>query len=114
METLQPTVERFHQLIRWKDFRSAGALIVPEKRAAFSKARTELHDDRDLSITDYEIEEVEFSEDGLRATVHSRIQWMRLPSASEQSDVVTSEFVFQGGRWLLERQVEGPFADELP
>jgi len=114
LEALKPTVERFHQLIRWKDFRAAGALIVPEKRTAFSRARAALHDDRDLSITDYEIEEVQISEDGLRATVHSRIQWMRLPSASEHTDMVASEFVFQGGTWLLERQDAGPFADELP
>jgi hypothetical protein len=114
LEALKPTVESFHQLIRWRDYRAATKLIVPERREAFQRARIELKDDRDLTITDYEIEGVELSEDGQRATVQSRIQWMRLPSASEQTALVTSEFVFREGRWLLERQREGPFAGELP
>ncbi|MCP3138509.1 hypothetical protein [Pyxidicoccus xibeiensis] len=107
-------MEQFHQLIRWKDYRAAARIIVPEKRSDFSKARVELKDDRDLSITDYEIEDVKLSEDGMRATVQSRIQWMRLPSATEQTALVTSEFVFRDGVWLLERQLEGPFEGELP
>ncbi|TQF09154.1 hypothetical protein FJV41_46080 [Myxococcus llanfairpwllgwyngyllgogerychwyrndrobwllllantysiliogogogochensis] len=113
LEELKPTVDKFHQLIRWKDFRSASRLLVPERRAAFSRARVELHDERDLSITDYEIEEVRLAEDGAHATVQSRIQWMRLPSASENTAVVLSEFVFRDGVWLLERQDAGPFVDEL-
>ena len=114
LEALKPTVESFHQLIRWRDYRSAARLIVPEKRVDFQRARVEKRDDRDLTITDYEIEDVKVSEDGQRATVQSRIQWLRLPSASEQTALVTSEFVFRNGAWLLERQLEGPFEGELP
>lgn len=114
LEALKPTVERFHQLIRWRDYRSAARLIVPERRQDFQRARIELHDDRDLTITDYEIEDVKLSEDGQRATVQSRVQWMRLPSASERTALVTSEFIFRDGAWLLERQLEGPFEGELP
>lgn len=114
LEALKPTVERFHEAIRWRDYRSAARLIVPERQGDFQRARIKLHDDRDLTITDYEIEDVKLSEDGQRATVQSRIQWMRLPSASEQTALVTSEFVFRDGVWLLERQLEGPFGGELP
>jgi hypothetical protein len=114
LEALKTTVERFHELIRWRDYRAAARLIVPERREDFQRARIELKDDRDLTITDYELEGVELSEDGQRATVQSRIQWMRLPSASEQTALVSSEFVLREGAWLLERQREGPFAGELP
>lgn len=114
LEALKTTVESFHQLIRWRDYRAAARLIVPERREDFQRARLERKDDRDLTITDYELEGVELSEDGQRATVQSRIHWMRLPSASEQSALVTSEFVLRSGAWLLERQQEGPFAGELP
>jgi hypothetical protein len=107
-------VESFHQLIRWRDYRSAARLIVPERRQDFQRARIDMKDDRDLTITDYEIEDVKVSEDGQRATVQSRIQWMRLPSASERTALVTSEFVLRDGAWLLERQLEGPFEGELP
>nr|WP_211194648.1 hypothetical protein [Pyxidicoccus fallax] len=114
LEALKPTVEQFHQAIRWRDYRAAARLIVPERQLDFQRARIERHDDRDLTITDYEIEDVKVSEDGQRATVQSRIQWMRLPSASEQTALVVSEFVFRNGVWLLERQLDGPFEGELP
>jgi hypothetical protein len=113
-ETLRPVVESFHQRVRWKDYRIAARYIVPERRQDFEKARRERQDERDLSITDYEVEEVEFTEEGERAIVTSRIKWMRLPSVSEQSATVTSEFIYRDGKWLLERQLGGPFDGELP
>lgn len=114
LETLKPIVEGFHKSIRWKDFRGAARIIVPERRDRFEDARRELKDEDDLSVTDYELEDVKLSDDGLRATVISRVQWMRLPSASAKTATVTSEFVYRDGTWLLERQLGGPFAGELP
>ena len=67
-----------------------------------------------MSITDYEIEEVQVEEEGARAIVTSRVKWMRLPSVSEQSDTVTSEFIYRDGKWMLEKQAGGPFDGELP
>lgn len=114
LETLRPVVESFHQRVRWKDYRIATRFIVPERRQDFERARREKQDERDLSITDYEIEEVEVVEEGERAIVTSRIKWMRLPSVSEQSDTVTSEFIYREGKWLLEKQSGGPFDGDLP
>lgn len=114
LESLRPVVESFHQRVRWKDYRIAARYIVPERRQDFERARRERQDERDLSITDYEIEEVQVEEEGARAIVTSRIKWMRLPSVSEQSDTVTSEFIYRDGRWLLEKQAGGPFDGELP
>jgi hypothetical protein len=114
MEGLRPVVEDFHKRVRWRDFRGAARHIVPERREEFLRRRNELQDERDLSVTDFEILEAILDPEGMRATITSRLQWMRLPSASEQSATVTSEFVFRDGAWLLERQFEGPFAGELP
>lgn len=114
LESLRPAVRSFHERVRWKDFRGAARLIVPERREDFEKSRREHQDERDLFITDYEILEVVISEDVERATITSRIQWMRLPSASERTSTVTSEFVFRQGLWLLERQLDGPFDGDLP
>lgn len=113
MESLKPAVENFHKAVRWKDFRAASRVLVPERQEAFLKARRTLKDEQDLSITDYELEDLKLSEDGQHATVTSQIQWMRLPSVSAHTATVTSEFVFRNGAWLLERQDDGPFADEL-
>ncbi len=114
LESLKPIVEGFHKSIRWKDYRGAAQVIVPERRERFEDARRELKDSEDLSFTDYELEEVRVSEDGQRATVFSRVQWMRLPSASAKTATVKSEFVYRDGTWMLERQLGGPFEGELP
>ncbi|HVG61364.1 MAG TPA: hypothetical protein VNA24_22580 [Hyalangium sp.] len=114
LEGLRPVVEDFHQRIRWKDFRGAAKYLVPESREVFLRTRADRRDDRDLSITDFELLEVQLAPDGMRATVVTRIQWMRLPSPSEQTATVTSEYVFRDRAWLLERMDEGPFAGEFP
>ncbi|MGE6757612.1 hypothetical protein ACQKGO_06345 [Corallococcus interemptor] len=113
LELLQPAVEGFHKNLRWRNYRALSAYLVPEERKDFERQRRELHDDRDLTVTDYEIEDVKVADDGRRATIQSRIQWMRLPSVTEQNDTVTSEFVFRDGAWLLEKQQSGPFDGEL-
>lgn len=114
MEGLKPVVEDFHKSIRWKDFRGAARHIVPESREPFLQAREEHNDNRDLSITDFEILEIALAPDGMKARVTTRLGWMRLPSPSEQTATITSVFVFRDDDWLLERMEGGPFAGELP
>lgn len=112
-ETLKPTVEGFHQRVRWRDYASAAQYLTPERRDAFEKARRAKRDERDLTITDFELEEVRVAPDGKSATVRSRINWIRLPSVTEASEPVESDFVFRDGKWMLSRQQGGPFNDEL-
>lgn len=114
LETLRPVVENFHKRVRWKDYRFAARYIVPERRQDFERALRERKDERDLDITDYDIEEVQFVEEGQRAIVTSRFKWTRLPSVTEQSETVTSEFIYRDGTWLLEKQEGGPFDGDLP
>jgi len=98
--------------VRWKDFVGAGELVVPERRESFERARKANHDARDLSIMEYELEDIRI-QDRSRAVVVSRMSWMRLPSVSVTTDVVTSEFVAINGTWFLARQDAGPFVEEL-
>lgn len=112
-ETLKPTVEGFHQRVRWRDYSSAAQYLAPERQEAFEKARRAKRDEKDLTITDFELEEVRVAPDGKSAQVRSRINWIRLPSVSEQSESVESEFAFRAGRWMLTRQRGGPFHEEL-
>jgi hypothetical protein len=114
LQSLRPAVEAFFKRVRWKDYRVASRYIVPERRQDFERASRERQDERDLAITDYEILDVELAEEGQRAIVTSRMQWMRLPSVTEQTDTVTSEFIYQNGTWFLERQLGGPFDGDLP
>jgi hypothetical protein len=114
LETLAPTVDAFHQRVRWKDYRFASRYVVPERQKDFEKALREHNDEKDLDVTDYEIEGVEMLEEGQRARVTSRLRWTRLPSVSVKEEQVTSEFVYRDGQWLLEKQTGGPFDGALP
>ncbi len=113
-EILKPSAEAFFQRVRWKDFRGAAELLVPDRQVAFIKARLKGDDDRDLFITNYELEDARLSPDTLTATVISRINWHRLPSTQEHTAVITSTFVWSSGVWLLESQDDGPFEELKP
>ena len=71
-----------------------------------------LNDDRDLFITNFELEDAKISLDTLSATAVSKLSWYRLPSTSEKTVLITSVFVWRQGTWQLESQDDGPF-DEL-
>jgi hypothetical protein len=110
-ESLKPAAQQFHERIRWKDFTGASDLIVPERREQFRVARSTSKDERDLSITDFELDRIELSPDGTTARVSAHLKWVKLPSNTEQDAVVVSEFVDYRGTWLLARQEHGPFDD---
>ncbi|MFT3709831.1 MAG: hypothetical protein QM817_19550 [Archangium sp.] len=111
---LKPAIEVFHQRVRWKDFRGAADLLVEEKRGAFIKARLKLNDDRDLFITNFEIEDAKVSLDMLSADAVTKISWYRLPSSTEITTITTSRFVWRNESWQLEGQDEGPFEELKP
>ncbi len=112
-EGARTAAELFHHRARWKDFGGAALLVVPEKRAAFEEARRLLKDDRELSISDYQLDELTLSADGLAARVISKVGWHRLPSLSQHDDTVVTELVWRDGAWLVSRQELGPFHEEL-
>lgn len=103
----------FHHRARWKDYGGAALVIVPEKRAAFDEARRLLNDERDLTISDYQLDELSLSQDTLSARVVSRVSWYRLPSLSQHDDTVVTDLVWLNGAWLIARQTGGPFEEEL-
>lgn len=113
LPTLRPVAEAFLERVRWRDFDGAAQLLISDRRAPFKRARERLGDDRELSITDYEMGEAELHDGGMAATVKARISWFRLPSTFEHTELVVSRFVFEDGSWLLSSQTAGPFLPEL-
>lgn len=112
VEALKPAVETLHQRMRWKDFRGAAELMVEERQEAFLKARVKLKDEQDLYITNFELEDAKLAPDTLTAKAYTKLSWYRLPSTAEKTALVTNQFVWRNGGWLLESQDDGPF-DEL-
>jgi len=105
--------ETFLRRTRWKDFRGASAVVVPDRREQFVAACERRRDERDLEISDYELLDLRLEPSGDRAVVVSHVAWLRLPSLSERTDTVTTELVRQDGAWLVARQDRGPFVVEL-
>jgi hypothetical protein len=113
-DSLKPAVDAFHLRTRWKDFRAASQLIVEERQSAFIKSRLQHNDEKDLFITDFQLEDATLSKDTLSATAISKMSWYRLPSSTEITKVVTSKFVWREGQWFLESQEGGPFEELKP
>jgi hypothetical protein len=97
--------------VRWSDWMSASQLIVPEKRDAFMHARRKGHDERDLSISDFEIEEVKMAPDTLSGEVTAELNYTRLPSVTVKTEDTTLFLIWRDGRWLVDHEVGGPFPD---
>ena len=110
LSELKPTAEKFYTSIRWKDFRGAAEYVVPQKQSAFIRARIAKNDDRDLYITEANLEDARIVNS--IATVIARLSWYRLPSTTVTQDVQEVRFVWEKNRWWVESIDTGPF-DEL-
>src|SRR5262245_8802487 len=75
-ETLKPAAEAFHQSIRWRDFKAASGMIVPERRTAFDSARRAMKDEKDLTISDYQLDELKVAPNGEKGWVTSHVSWV--------------------------------------
>jgi hypothetical protein len=114
VDDLKPAMRALYQSFRWKDFRGAADLMVAERRDAFVKARKTLNDDRDLFVTNFELEDAKLSADLLTARAVTRLSWYRLPSSTEQTVTVMNVFIWREGLWQLESMDDGPFDELLP
>lgn len=112
-EGARTAAELFHHRARWKDYGGAALLLVTDRRVVFEQARRRFGDERDLSIADYQLEEVTLAADQRSARVISHISWHRLPSITQREDVVVTELEWSEGAWRVARQSGGPFGDEL-
>jgi hypothetical protein len=110
-EALKKAAQRFFHDVRWRDFASAAAQLVPEKQDAFSRARRHAHDDKDLSITEYDLEEVKLAPDALSGQAIVSLSWVRIPSVTVESAEIETDFVYQDGQWRVARMDGGPFED---
>ncbi|HEX4931972.1 MAG TPA: hypothetical protein VFV33_02260 [Gemmatimonadaceae bacterium] len=112
---IRSAAEKFHQRVRWKDYRGASDLLVADRRQSFVDERESLNDERDLTVADYDLTDVRLDDaSGDRAWVISRISWVRLPSITEQTQTVTTELVrVRDQVWLIARQDRGPFTGTL-
>jgi hypothetical protein len=111
LDTLKPTLDVFHRRMRWKELRQIPVQLMPDRREAFTKACEARDDEKNLFVTDYQLEECKLLEDQTFAVCTSKVSWYRLPSANEKTVTVSTTLKWTGGVWLVDRQSDGPFVD---
>lgn len=85
--------------------------IIPDRQSLFLMSRKKGGDEKNLSVSDYELLEGQLSPDASRATFVSEMSWVRLPSLTEKSAQVTTHFAFVNGHWWVTQQEGGPFEE---
>jgi len=111
-DQLRSASEDFERSLRFQDYGGAAQLVVPPRRSAFLAARRK--EANDLTITDMEVIDVQMAPDGKKATVLSRMRWVKLPSVSEVTAEVQARWEVVGNGWLLVGLVGGPFPELAP
>lgn len=111
LEDFRTEAEAFHHRLRWKDFQGAASFLIPSRQREFLQAREKQNDERNLSISDYQLEEAQILGEGQKAVLVSRMYWLRLPELSEKSGLVTTHFVLKNQRWWVTQMEGGPFEE---
>jgi len=114
VSTLKPTMETFHENMKCKELRRITATLLPERRDAFEKACRARDDDKNLFVTEYELEECKVQQpEGVEAVCYSKVTWYRLPSANAKTVSVATTLRWKGNLWFVDKQSDGPFAEDL-
>jgi hypothetical protein len=114
VSALKPTVQAFHESMRWKELRRAADMLMPERRDAFNKACKAREDEKNLFVTEYELEDCKLTPpQGVEAICYSKVTWYRLPSANTKTVSIATTLKWKGNLWFIDKQSDGPFAEEL-
>src|SRR5690242_5137621 len=97
VDALKPTLEFIHGEMKWKNYRAVAKQVVPEKREAFTKACDKRDDEKNLFVTDYQLEDCTVNaSDQTMAVCMSKVSWYRLPSATEKTVTVATTLKWEG------------------
>lgn len=102
---LAKTTSSYYNLLMWKDYEKASALVDKEKRDEFEKFVQEYQND--LNITGYEIREVAYIPGEDRSLVKVRINYYKYPSVSERSVVLEDTWVLKEKNWYVDSDFDG-------
>lgn len=113
VDALKPTITALHENMRWKQLQQFGQQLLPERRDAFAAACLSRDDEKNLFVTEYQLQECKVLEDKTFAVCLSSVSWYRLPSNSTKTVTLATTLKWKGGMWLVDRQSDGPFGEEL-
>ena len=90
--------------MRWLDFQGAAQHMAEADRPAFLER---FANNDDLRVVDFEVDRVDFQDDGRRAEVWYVLEYYRLPSATVKKERFQLEWEFReveklsAGTWLI-------------
>jgi hypothetical protein len=97
---LRQRVQKYHDLIKWRDYQSAVELVAPDKRGEFMSF-AQWANEQGIRIEDYVINEVVMEPSAERAAITIHRAFYRLPSVTVQVKDITQEWVLIDGGWYV-------------
>ena len=112
--SLSQATDTFFRFLRWgPDLRGAAQLLVQDSQRAWLERALNAREDRDLKVTEAELDDLKLRPDGTATTV-TRLTWYRLPSVTTKTERVTLEWVDRDGVWYAAAIVGGPLPLSAP
>jgi hypothetical protein len=102
---LAKTTSSYYNLLMWKDYEKASALVDAEKRDEFGEFVQKY--ENELNITSYEIKEVAYTPGENKSLVKVRINYYKYPSVSEKSVVLEDRWVLKEKNWYVDSDFDG-------
>jgi len=98
VELFPASNDDFAKRLRWLDYSGAAQHMAEAVRNDFLERFT---DNEDLRIVDFDIERVEFRDDGRQVIVWHVLEYYRLPSATVKKERIRLEWEFREENKLL-------------
>src|SRR5579863_6895212 len=80
-DELRHSAEKFDRGLQW-DLRGASQILAPVARQLFLADIARRDDEKNLKVSDVELEDLVIAKDGKSATVTTKLTWYRMPDVS--------------------------------
>jgi hypothetical protein len=113
-DELKHSAERFGRQVQWSDLRGAALNFTPMARAIFVAETTKRDDEKNLKVTDVELEDMVIAKDGKSAVVTTKLTWYRMPDLSTKTERMVMHWEVRDNFWVLTQIDGGPVAVNSP
>jgi len=113
-DELKRSAERFDRQIQWADLRGAALNLTPVARELFLADVARRDDERNLKVTDIEVEDMQIAKDGKTAFVTAKLTWYRMPQVSAKTERMVTHWEVRDNFWVMTQIDGGPIAVKGP
>jgi hypothetical protein len=105
-DDLDHAVDLYWKAAHWRDPIAGSSFVAPDQRSDWLRTRDKL--EKDLNITNYEIQGEKIDPGSTTASVIVRLTWYMLPSLVERTELVNQRWIYSSSHWLVSSEKGGP------